>query len=168
MKNLLKRTGLNTKELSVIGFLLITFAAGLVIKYSGLKTPNEYDYSQTDKNFESRLKSSFEELKQTDSSRDSSALIRAEEIKSLADSLGIVIEQNEKNKRSLKPGTKININTSLAAELEMLPGIGKVMAERIVEYRETHGLFGSVNEIKRVPGIGEKKFADIKDFIVTE
>jgi len=50
----------------------------------------------------------------------------------------------------------------------MLPGIGKVMAERIVEYRETHGLFSTVNAIKKVPGIGEKKFADIKDFIVTE
>ena len=168
MKSLFKRTGLNSKELSVIGFLLVTFTAGLIIKYSGWSSPNEYDYSQTDKNFENRLKSSFEELKQTDAGMDSSSKLRAEEIQKLADSLGITLEQNEKNKNTLKPGVKININTSLAGELEMLPGIGKVMAERIVEYRETHGLFSSVIAIKKVPGIGEKKFEDIRDFIVTE
>ncbi len=42
------------------------------------------------------------------------------------------------------------------------------MAERIVEYRESRGLFRNINEIKNVNGIGDKKFLDIKEFITTE
>ncbi len=59
----------------------------------------------------------------------------------------------------------ININTASAAELETLPGIGDVLAGRIIEYRELNGGFRSVEEITAVSGIGEKKFGDIKDRI---
>jgi competence protein ComEA len=59
----------------------------------------------------------------------------------------------------------ININTASAAELDALPGIGEVLAGRIIEYRETTGGFKSVEEIMAVSGIGEKKYGDIKDMI---
>jgi competence protein ComEA len=59
----------------------------------------------------------------------------------------------------------ININTAAAAELETLPGIGDVLAGRIIEYRELNGGFQSIEEIMAVSGIGEKKFGDIKDRI---
>jgi len=150
----------------VIGFLVVTFTAGVVIKYSGCRTPQEYDYSETDKNFESKLKSTFEELKQ--SPPDSISKIRAEELRVLAESLGVETEKTGKVKNLIKPGTKLNLNNSTAAELETLPGIGRVMAERIVEYRESRGLFRNINEIKNVNGIGDKKFLDIKEFITTE
>ena len=78
------------------------------------------------------------------------------------------IEQSTKEKTRIKPGTKLNLNLSTAAELETLPGIGRVMAERIVEYRESRGRFKTLNELKNVNGIGDKKFDDIKDFIVIE
>jgi len=45
------------------------------------------------------------------------------------------------------------------------PGIGPTLAARIVEYRQTKGPFKTIEEIKNVSGIGEKKFADIKDMI---
>ncbi|MBE2228007.1 MAG: helix-hairpin-helix domain-containing protein [Ignavibacteria bacterium] len=166
MRDKLKKTGLTSRELMVIGFLVVTFTAGVVIKYSGCRTPQEYDYSETDKNFESKLKSTFEELKQTPP--DSSSKIRAEELRVLAESLGVETEKTGKVKNLIKPGTKLNLNNSTAAELEMLPGIGRVMAERIVEYRESRGLFRNINEIKNVNGIGDKKFLDIKEFITTE
>ena len=51
MSNFIKRTGLTSKELGVIAFLLLAMGAGLIMKYSGWKKPNEYDYSQTDQNF---------------------------------------------------------------------------------------------------------------------
>ena len=166
MRYKLKKTGLTSRELMVIGFLVVTFTAGVVIKYSGCRTPQEYDYSETDKNFESKLKSTFEELKQTPP--DSSSKIRAEELRVLAESLGVETEKTGKVKNLIKPGTKLNLNNSTAAELETLPGIGRVMAERIVEYRESRGLFRNINEIKNVNGIGDKKFLDIKEFITTE
>jgi len=150
----------------VIGFLAATFAAGVIIKYSGCRAPQEFDYSETDKNFETKLKSTFEELKQ--SAQDSSSKLRGQELKMLADSLGINIEQSTKEKTRIKPGTKLNLNLSTAAELETLPGIGRVMAERIVEYRESRGRFKALNELKNVNGIGDKKFDDIKDYIVIE
>jgi len=166
MRDKLKKTGLTSRELMVIGFLVVTFTAGVVIKYSGCRTPQEYDYSETDKNFESKLKSTFEELKQ--SPPDSSSKIRAEELRVFAESLGVETEKTGKVKNLIKPGTKLHLNNSTAAELETLPGIGRVMAERIVEYRESRGLFRNINEIKNVNGIGDKKFLDIKEFITTE
>lgn len=166
MKMFMKNTGLTSKELGVISFLLITFCAGLVIKLSGWNKPNEYDYSETDKNFESRLKSAFEELKPSDN--DSLRNLRSKELNALADSLGFEIEMYTKEKKTIKPGTKININTALAADLLILPGIGEVMAERIIEYRDKNGIFRNPEDLKKVKGIGDKKYEDMKEHITTE
>ncbi|MDI1471625.1 helix-hairpin-helix domain-containing protein [Thermodesulfovibrio sp. 1176] len=62
-------------------------------------------------------------------------------------------------------GEKIDINTATAKELMKLPGIGAVLAERIVEYREVNGKFKNIEEIKKVKGIGNAKFEKIKDMI---
>jgi competence protein ComEA len=61
--------------------------------------------------------------------------------------------------------TKININHASEKELEELPGIGPTLAGRIVSYREKSGGFRSVEELKQVTGIGEKKFAELKDLV---
>lgn len=53
-------------------------------------------------------------------------------------------------------GQKININTATAEELEQLPGIGPALAKKIVEYREVHGPFASIEDIVNIDGIGEK------------
>jgi len=62
-------------------------------------------------------------------------------------------------------GERINLNTSSRSELEELPGIGPTLAERIIAYREKKGGFSSVEELKQVSGIGEKKFEEIRDMI---
>lgn len=59
----------------------------------------------------------------------------------------------------------ININTADADKLISLKGIGPALAQRIIDYRTQNGAFKSIDEIKNVRGIGEKKFADIKDKI---
>ncbi|MBI4168783.1 MAG: helix-hairpin-helix domain-containing protein [Acidobacteria bacterium] len=58
---------------------------------------------------------------------------------------------------------KININTAGVEELVTLPGIGRVYAERIVEYRQKNGPFKKVEDILNVRGVGEKTFEKIKD-----
>jgi competence protein ComEA len=55
--------------------------------------------------------------------------------------------------------TPIDINAAGAQELEALPGIGPVLARRIVEDREAHGPFAGLRDLLRVSGIGEKKLA---------
>lgn len=62
---------------------------------------------------------------------------------------------------------KININIATKEELQKLPGIGPVLAERIIEYRQTNR-FSKIDDIKKVSGIGDKKFEAIKDYIVVK
>ncbi|MBQ9487070.1 MAG: helix-hairpin-helix domain-containing protein [Selenomonadaceae bacterium] len=59
----------------------------------------------------------------------------------------------------------ININTADAKELEKLKGVGPAIAGRIIEYRESNGAFKSIEEIKKVRGIGEKTFEKMRDEI---
>ncbi|MBM7855694.1 competence protein ComEA [Desulfohalotomaculum tongense] len=60
---------------------------------------------------------------------------------------------------------KININTASEAELTALPGIGPALSKRIVEYRRNNGGFKSIAEIKKVSGIGDKKYENLKEMI---
>ena len=64
--------------------------------------------------------------------------------------------------------TLININTATQTELEQLPGIGPKTAQKIIEYRETYGVFIKIEDILDVPGIGDKTFAEIKDLITID
>ena len=60
---------------------------------------------------------------------------------------------------------RININVASRAELMDLPGIGEVIAGRIIEYREKTGSFLRIDDIMKVSGIGEKKFEAMRDMI---
>ncbi len=60
---------------------------------------------------------------------------------------------------------RISINTADEKALESLPGIGPVMAKRIVDYRTQHGAFQDIGDLKRVRGIGNATFEKLKDRI---
>jgi competence protein ComEA len=60
----------------------------------------------------------------------------------------------------------INLNAATVEQLETLPGIGRKVAERILEYRTKSGGFKKVEELMNVKGIGEKSFLKIKALIV--
>ncbi|MCE5329043.1 helix-hairpin-helix domain-containing protein [bacterium] len=75
---------------------------------------------------------------------------------------GILTSGNQDN----NSGTKIiNINFAARDDLELLPGIGPELAQRIIDYRNTRGPFKKKEDLKNVTGIGDKKFNALKDFI---
>ena len=63
---------------------------------------------------------------------------------------------------------KIDLNTATLSQLNSLPGIGPVIAERILELREKSGPFKRIEDLMNIRGIGEKKFLKLKDLITAK
>ncbi|WP_331461585.1 ComEA family DNA-binding protein [Streptomyces paludis] len=62
-------------------------------------------------------------------------------------------------------GGLVSLNTATQAQFESLPGVGPVLAQRIADYRAQHGGFRSVDELREVSGIGERRFADLQPLV---
>ncbi|MEU3291341.1 ComEA family DNA-binding protein [Streptomyces longwoodensis] len=63
------------------------------------------------------------------------------------------------------PGAPISLSTATAEQLDTLPGVGPVLAQHIVDYRTRHGGFRSVDELREVNGIGDRRFADLRNLV---
>jgi len=63
----------------------------------------------------------------------------------------------------IKPVKKLDLNEASLSELEELPGIGFILAQAILDYREVHGLFSSMDDLNQVPGIGPDRIEGVKD-----
>lgn len=63
---------------------------------------------------------------------------------------------------------RININSASTKELEKLPGIGKAIAERIIEHRDKYGPFRRAEHLILVRGISDRKFRELRDLITTQ
>jgi len=74
-------------------------------------------------------------------------------------------EEHVKGATTAQVLAKININTATLEELDKLEGIGPSTAQKIISYREQNGPFISVEDIKKVSGIGDGKFEQIKEEI---
>ena len=66
---------------------------------------------------------------------------------------------------ALEHAGQINLNTATAAELEKLPGVGKVIAERIVAHRQQYGPFRRAEHLMMVHGISDNKFRQLRSLI---
>lgn len=60
---------------------------------------------------------------------------------------------------------RIDINTASAEQLQLIPGIGEVLAQRIIDYRTEHTAFTTVEELMEVSGIGQVKFSKMKPYV---
>lgn len=166
MFNKLKDIGFTRQDTLVISFLVLTFLGGLVVKYASWEPAPTFNYSESDKQFEQSVKNAFNDIeKQPLSKERQSKLVQ---LNSLSDSLKKSYESQNQKHPELKIEKKININTAKAEDLELLPGIKETMANRIIDYRTRNGNFKKVEDIMNVKGIGEKKFANMKDYITVE
>ncbi|MEU1350225.1 ComEA family DNA-binding protein [Streptomyces sp. NPDC005776] len=63
------------------------------------------------------------------------------------------------------PAGPVSLNTATVDQLDTLPGVGPVLAQHIVDYRAQHGGFRSVDELREVNGIGDRRFADLRPLV---
>jgi len=64
------------------------------------------------------------------------------------------------------PTAPLDLNTASAEQLDALPGVGPATAQKIIDYRQAHGPFRSVDELEAVPGIGPSKLAQLKGLVI--
>lgn len=70
--------------------------------------------------------------------------------------------------KNISNESKVNINIATIEELDSLPGVGEATANKILQHREENGQFNSIEDIKNVNGIGDKKYENIKDLICVD
>ncbi len=73
--------------------------------------------------------------------------------------------QAEPGAGSGKATAKVDLNIATEEQLDALPGVGKVMAERIVQWRTQHGRFGSVDQLQDVEGIGDTRLSRLRELV---
>ena len=84
----------------------------------------------------------------------------------LADGQQVVVPATSAGGGAVAGDGRVQLNLAGADELETLPGVGPVLAERIVDYREEHGPFTVVEDLLDVPGIGEAKLAALREAVL--
>jgi competence protein ComEA len=62
-------------------------------------------------------------------------------------------------------GGRVDLNTATLQELDSLPGVGQVTAQRILDWRSRHGRFTSVEQLREIQGIGERRFGQLRDAV---
>jgi competence protein ComEA len=141
--------GFTKNESRIILFLTATFLFGLILKFANVsfQPQQEYDYSESDSIFAVRSRQLVFD------SADASM--------SDADSL----KRHNASDNKAQSSSIVNINTASKNDLVNLPGIGNMTAERIIQYRNEHGPFKTIEDLQNVKGIGMKKFERIAPFV---
>jgi len=80
----------------------------------------------------------------------------------------IAADKNIDIKKIIRENETVKINAATKEDFSRLPGIGPGLAERIVEYRDSNGRFLEIDDLKKVKGIGEKKYEAIKDYLAVD
>ena len=80
------------------------------------------------------------------------------------------MKTGNKSQSKIKPSVNfpVDLNKATVNDLIALPGVGKMTAQRIVDYRVSNTKFTSIEELRKVKGIGPKKFEKIKPFVKVE
>jgi comEA protein len=140
LRKLQDHAGFTRNEQKIFLFLSIVFITGAFIKiykaYFVHQPVQQFDYSTSDAQFKERTAQNFS-----------------------------AHPDDKKNPGVPSPGQKIDLNSATKNMLTRLPGIGEGIAEQIILYRDERGKFSSVDELKKIRGIGPKKFEKILPYV---
>lgn len=114
---------------------------------------------------EARSKKQEARIGELESSLKNQETSAASQTATTADTGQVAGASTSSSAKTTKLTGKINLNTASSAQLDTLPGIGTAYAQRIIEYRASHGGFKNISELKNVKGIGDKTFDKLKDLI---
>jgi comEA protein len=175
LKSFFSNIGFTKNETRVVLLIVAVLIIGAGIKYykyffTGDNT--QYDYTKSDSEFrkltEDTRKKEFDAINKDTINKEEYVKL-AIEMRQEQDSLESLEKEPKISKKELKLREKsINLNTAGADELVSLPGIGESTAEKIIEYRNKKGKFKKIQDIMNVKGIGQKKFDNIKEYLVVE
>ena len=115
-----------------------------------------------------QVSSQPQETQATQASQETQTPEAPEEIQEEAP---LELEEAEQQTPQLSAPTEeapLNLNTATQAELELLPGIGPVLAQAILDYRDSFGGFSAKEQLMEVSGIGEKRYATVEALITVE
>jgi competence protein ComEA len=79
---------------------------------------------------------------------------------------GLAVANGASRSTSGATAAPVQLSTATLEQLESLPGVGPVMAQKIFDYRQEHGAFQSVDELDAVPGIGPKRLEQLRELVV--
>lgn len=154
-----QKLGLSSTEFKLVSFVVISFIFGLVLnQFFGISNKTkllEFDYSVQDSLFFSNVSET-----EDDSQVYKSDVVSKEEVLDFNSS-----KFKNVSKKVLPAEKSININSATKQELIQLPGIGEKTAEAIIQFREKNGKFRKLQDLKKVKGIGDKKFENIIKYI---
>lgn len=143
-KKLSERVPLTKSELILLGFLLFSAITGMLLRSfetSEIKPVNESSYAESERLFLKAVSTPSENSEE------------------------LIAPVNKPAAVKLAPGEKIDINQAGITDLVKLPGIGEVLAKKILEFRQNIGYFRSIQDLLKVKGIGNSKYDKIKDYI---
>jgi len=136
-----KQFGVSSSQIVVMNFLFVLLFVGFLFSYLQ-KRENSVTLLSNDEEFNREFQT------------------KVVEIESLW-----YEQRSQPNPVALNISARININQAFENELTILPGIGPTLAKRIIDFREKHKGFKKLEDLKKVKGIGEKKFEKIYPFI---
>jgi competence protein ComEA len=83
----------------------------------------------------------------------------------LADGMQVLVPRKAPGAASGASAARVSLSSATAAELDELPGVGPVTAQKIVDYRSQHGGFRSVDDLDAIPGIGPSRIEQLRDLV---
>ena len=83
----------------------------------------------------------------------------------LVDGMQVLVPRKTAGPAGKTTGGRVSLGSATAAELDELPGVGPVTAQKIVDYRSQHGGFRSVDDLDAIPGIGPARIEQLRDLV---